>query len=170
MRLVFALLASALMSGPSLCSPGSTSKDTSTTTGTPQQPPSMDEPCLDTQALIDVCSMALTSPCPGGLPSEYAPACRAGCMLETCPKQVTCVEVKTLGVACGNCADVHDAIFWEDLINLGEGCSNLVFDPSHPATAAEQAEFGKCLAMLMEQNCPALVGTGWESKLPGATK
>lgn len=126
----------------------------------------MDQACADTPTLVNACSDAATSPCPASLPVEYVAACRVGCMQETCPKEITCTESMSFHVPCGDCTDMHGSTFWASLIDHGEACSELVFDPSHAPTAEEQAQFSQCLRMTMEQKCPGLVGTGWEVKIP----
>jgi hypothetical protein len=105
------------------------------------------------------------SPCTG-LPKEFNPGCIASCIVQTCTPKLTCADVDaaSAGVlpAGASCADLGGCTFWNKLLDTGEACASL--------TGGQQSALGQCVVMVMEQSCPALVGSGWTSKLPGLTK
>jgi hypothetical protein len=169
---LFALmgLASFSLFANPLCAPGRDESRSSSTTGgaTPSK-----DPCANLTNDFSSCVKPVNaSPCT--LPEEFIDACVVGCMIQQCPTIANCTNVTTFNgsmlgkVPCANCADLHDGVFWEKLFDVTGACEELTIDPSMGPTAEEQKQYAQCVQMVMESKCPALTGTGWFTKIPGA--
>jgi hypothetical protein len=132
----------------------------SSTTTAPSPAPTSLPGCDKPMAVLAVCAPSSPgTPC-AGLPADLLPGCLGGCMMQTCPT-LTCASLPP-DLPCGaGCADLKGATFWNTLMDTADGCAKLT---------AGQPQLGQCTVMVMEQRCPALVGSAWTSKLPGLMK
>lgn len=160
-HLVLAAAALVSLLDPGCFSFGGSSSSPSPTTAPSSSAPSGHLACTKPPLVQEVCTPpSAGSPC-AGLPAVYQPGCIGGCTMQACPAEITCAQIPDL--PCGSsCADLAGATFWSKLLDVGEGCAKL--------TGGKQPNLGQCTVMVMEQSCPALVGSGWTSKLPGLMK